>query len=173
MITTSRLRLQPGTVEIFEAELSGDQKRFSVLLGVTDGSEWPPIGGEHDADAVAFFRSQLMAEPANAGWGVYYACLGAALVGSGGYFGPPQDGVVEVGYSVCSNRRGEGIATELVGGLIANAQARAVRRLTAHTKPDNSASVAVLRHNRFEPVASLRADHLRFALDLAFDPALV
>src|SRR5258706_16429769 len=60
--TTSRpsiigeLRLVPGTIAIFDAELAGDHVTLAALLEVTKIDEWPPVGSEHDAGAVTFFR---------------------------------------------------------------------------------------------------------------------
>jgi ribosomal-protein-alanine N-acetyltransferase len=54
------------------------------------------------------------------------------LVGWGGFKGPPQAGVVELGYEIAECRRDRGIATA------------AVRAVIAHTLPQRNASNRVL-----------------------------
>lgn len=66
-------------------------------------------------------------------------------VGSAGFFGPPRDGVVEVGYGIVPSRQGRGYATEAVRALLALvALDPAVREVVAHAEPVNAASIRVL-----------------------------
>ena len=69
------LRMVPGTIDLFDAELAGDHAELARLLAVTAIDEWPPIGGEHDAHAVAFFRQALAAEPSLFMWQAFYVCV--------------------------------------------------------------------------------------------------
>lgn len=68
-----------------------------------------------------------------------------ALVGWGGWKGPPVNGVVELGYAVAPARRGRGIATQVVRRLISRVRENGVDQVIAHTLPDESASTGVLR----------------------------
>ena len=68
-----------------------------------------------------------------------------ALVGWGGWKGPPVNGVVELGYAVAPARRGQGIATQVVRQLISQARDTGVDLVIAHTLPEESASTGVLR----------------------------
>lgn len=147
-IRTPRLRLVAVTVELLDTELRNDGSLFTALT-VKPASEWPPLGGEHDRDAVLFFRSALLQDPQAAGWLTFYVCLDDELVGSAGYFGPPDRGTSEIGFSVSTTWRRHGIATEAVGGLIEHARSRDADRIIAHTAPDNLASIGVLTANRF------------------------
>ena len=115
---TTRLRLVPGTVELFDAD-PDEPDRLAALLGVADLSDWPPSGSDYDREAIEVFRAQLLADPALVGWNSYYACWGDALVGCGGYFGPPAAGAVEIGYAIGRPWRRQGLASELVGALVA------------------------------------------------------
>ena len=162
---TARLRLVPGTVELFDAD-PDEPERLAALLGITDLSDWPPSGSDYDRDAIEVFRSQLLADAALVGWNSYYACWGDALVGCGGYFGPPAAGAVEIGYAIGRPWRRQGLASELVGRLVVRALAGGVERVVAHTRPDNAASMAVLAGNGFVEVAPDQPDHLRFELQL-------
>lgn len=69
----------------------------------------------------------------------------ARVVGLGGYTGPPQDGVVEIGYSVAPSARGRGHAGAAARAWIASARERGVRLIVAHTLAQESPSTAVLR----------------------------
>jgi len=164
-LRTTRLRLVPGTVELFDAD-PDEPDRLASLLHVTDLSDWPPGGSGYDRDAIEVFRAQLLADPARVGWNSYYACWGDALVGCGGYFGPPASGAVEIGYAIGRPWRRQGLASELVGALVARAEACGVERVVAHTRADNAASMAVLAGNGFVEVAPDQPDHLRFERQL-------
>jgi len=68
-----------------------------------------------------------------------------ALVGTGGWKGPPVDGVAELGYAVAPPRQNRGIASELVTELLASARRRGLTTAVAHTLAAESASTSVLR----------------------------
>ncbi len=153
----------PGTLPAFDAELSGDWAALAQLLEVDPIVEWPPIGGEHDAAAVEYFRSALAADAALAEWLAFYVCSASQLVGSAGFFGRPIDGVAEIGYSICERHRCRGFATAAVRALAARADAAGVRTLLAHVNPTNRASIVVLERNGFAPTGAARDGRLAFA----------
>jgi len=163
---TTRLRLVPGTVELFDAD-PDEPDRLAALLGVAELSDWPPSGSDYDREAIEVFRAQLVADPALVGWNSYYACWEEALVGCGGYFGPPAAGAVEIGYAIGRPWRRQGLAGELVGALVARAVSCGVERVVAHTRPDNAASMAVLAGNGFVEVPPDQPDLLRFEREAA------
>jgi len=72
-------------------------------------------------------------------------------VGAGGYFGPPDaGGTVEIGYSVVSGFRARGFAGEIVRALVEHAfSTSGVKRVIAHTQPENIGSVKVLERAGF------------------------
>jgi [ribosomal protein S5]-alanine N-acetyltransferase len=78
-------------------------------------------------------------------------------VGSCGFKGPPDaDGMVEVAYGIEPDQRGRGYATEAAGALTEFAFASGlVRRVRAHTKPDNPASERVLSKCGFASVGEV------------------
>lgn len=78
-----------------------------------------------------------------------------ALVGNAGWKGEPVDGVAELGYSVAPSRQGRGIATTVVGELLARARAAGLRTAIAHTLPERSASTSVLAGNGFTRVGEV------------------
>jgi RimJ/RimL family protein N-acetyltransferase len=76
-------------------------------------------------------------------WGPRHIVLGTLAVGSIGCFGPPVDGETEVGYGLVEAARGQGLATEALTALAAEADRVGVR-LRASVAPDNTASIRVL-----------------------------
>nr|GFB06442.1 hypothetical protein [Tanacetum cinerariifolium] len=92
-------------------------------------ADWPP--GDYDREAMQYFLERLTAGGREAaGWYGWYALRKAegdtprTLVGTGGFMGPPDAaGTAEIGYSIATDWRGQGLATELVGGLVQQAAA--------------------------------------------------
>ena len=120
MIVTRRLTLVPASVALARAELH-DRAAFADLLGAVVPEAWPP---ETVVDALPLFLGWLEAAPDRVGWFGWYALLprhaaprALVLVGGGGFLGPPQDGVVQMGYSVLPEFQRRGYATEMVRGL--------------------------------------------------------
>lgn len=150
-----RLTIVPTSLAHLDAELTGGAAALGALLGAAAPASWPP--GEYDRAAIEFFHAQLTAKgPGAVGWYGWYALAAArtasaALVGAGGYLGPPDAaGIVEIGYSVASEHQRQGYATEFVACLVAHAWRQpAVRIIQAHTTAANVASVRVLERAGF------------------------
>jgi RimJ/RimL family protein N-acetyltransferase len=168
-IHTARLRLTPDTRELLRMELD-DPAALATHLGVSLPPDWPP--GEYDRDAIQFFLEKLIEGGQEAvGWYGWHAILEggepAALVGCGGYLGPPDEtGCVEIGYSICEQWRGQGLAQELVHALVKNAWALGAKKIVAHTSEANPASIAVLRNCGFQPTSGSETDQLQFEIAL-------
>jgi [ribosomal protein S5]-alanine N-acetyltransferase len=152
---TEHLTLVPASARHVAAELEGPSS-LAALLGADVPASWPP--GEYDEDAQQYFLECLTAAgAAGVGWYSWYAVRPAeletprTLVGGGGYFGPPTDeGLVEIGYSVCPEWRGLGFATQLASALAAHAARQpGVTRIVAHTTETNPASIQVLERSGF------------------------
>lgn len=169
MLRTPRLKLVAATASHVAAELTGCEL-FAAHLGAAVPASWPP--GEYDEPAQRFFLDCLTrGGAAVVGWYGWYAVrpaddeAPATVVAGAGYFGPPnEDGLVELGYSVCPEWRGRGYATELAGALAAHAARQAtVKTVIAHTTAANPASIRVLERSGFEPAgAGTEAGMLRF-----------
>lgn len=148
-----RLDLIATTPAHLEDELAG-AANLGAMLDAEVPASWPP--GEYDRDAMAFFRDRLVeGGEAAAGWYGWYAidrsAAPAQLVGAGGYFGPPADGRVEIGYSIAPEFHRRGYATELVEALVARAFAiDGLDTVIAHTTRANPASIGVLKKCGFE-----------------------
>ncbi len=71
-------------------------------------------------------------------------------VGSIGFKGPPEEGVVEVAYGIDESHQGKGYATEALQGIVPFAIAQpGVTAIRAHTLPETNASTSVLKKNGF------------------------
>ena len=160
-----------ATLEHIVTELESPEQ-LSTLLDARVSSAWPT--GEYDRDAMEFFRARFEEGGKEVeGWYGWYAVREAdaqfprALVGGGGYFGPPSpEGMVEIGYSVLPEWRRMGYATEIVRALVDHASSLAhVTRIIAHTAESNTASIVVLNRCGFKAAGTGQAaGTLRFEL---------
>jgi ribosomal-protein-alanine N-acetyltransferase len=76
-----------------------------------------------------------------------------AVIGIGGFTGPPAQGAVEIGYSVAPEYRGAGLATAAARRLVTAAeQSGEVRLVVAHTLAAPGPSTAILRRLGFARV---------------------
>lgn len=144
-LSTPRLDLVAATPALIAAELA-DAKSLAAPLSAAVPADWPP--GELDRGALEFFAARYAEEgEAAIGWYHWYAVVRTApsvLVAGAGYFGPPKEGRVEIGYSVVASAQRRGYATEIVEALVARAFAHGVEAVVAHTTDDNVASTRVL-----------------------------
>ena len=154
IIQTTRLKLIPTSIPLARAEI-GDRVEFARLLGASVPDNWPP---ETLADALPLFLSWIEAAPDRVGWFGWYALAAdedealPVLVGGGGFLGPPQNGTVEIGYSVLPQFQGRGYATEIVSSLVRWALDQGgVERVVAETEWANPTSVRVLSKCGFIP----------------------
>ncbi|MGH8005003.1 MAG: GNAT family N-acetyltransferase [Limisphaerales bacterium] len=153
-ITTERLELFPGTVELLSAELEG-LGAFRQKLGVEVPETWPP--DLYDRPAIEFIANYLKENADASGWGPWYLVLRnnegkpETLVGTCGYKGKPlSDGTVEIGYSVLAEYQRKGYAAEAARALVDRAFSHpAVTRVIAETFPELIPSIRVLEKNGF------------------------
>jgi RimJ/RimL family protein N-acetyltransferase len=73
-------------------------------------------------------------------------------IGGVGFKGPPDGGVVEIGYGLVPSARGQGYATEALGTLVQIAAGLGVTTIRADTDLDNVASQRTLEHAGFYQV---------------------
>jgi ribosomal-protein-alanine N-acetyltransferase len=154
-IKSDRIELISSSAAHIRIELETPHLLTEKLNSIVS-SNWP--SGEYDQDAMEFFLSCFESGGKGAeGWYGWYVINidpvsgERALVGSGGYFGPPNsDGVVEIGYSVLPEWQRLGYATETVKALVLNAFSfEKTKSIIAHTLPGNLASKKVLLTNGF------------------------
>lgn len=160
-----------ATAEHLRTELES-YAQLGEMLGAAVSSTWPP--GLYDRDAMQFFLDKAYQGGAEAtGWYGWYAIRqplennSALLVGSVGYFGPPNsDGVVEIGYSVIPEECGKGYATEMVRAIMDRAwHDERVHLVVAEAHETNIASLKVLEHCGFVALGAGReAGYLRWGV---------
>ena len=131
IVDTARLRLPLWTDE-----------DIAHLRGAERGRDWhPDFPREDDRDAASMWHD---GDP----WGPRSIVLDGVVIGSIGFFGPPDqaaDGVpeTEVGYGLVEDARGAGVATEALSAVLDAADAAGVR-VRASVLPDNAPSIRVL-----------------------------
>lgn len=130
VVTTDRLTLTLLTPDEAE-DMVGDGHR------ATWHADFPR---QDDRDAATMFRP---GDP----WGPRTIARGGVVLGSIGFFGPPDLTAdvpeTEVGYGLVEEARGWGFASEALRALLAETDVAGVR-ICASVQPDNRASIRVL-----------------------------
>ncbi len=154
-IETARLQLIAATEDLVRAEIE-DRAAFSSSLQAEVPTAWPPQF--NDIHTQTFTLEKLTANPQQVGWWSWYFILKSttnserALIGNGGFKGPPTADGVEVGYSILQQFQNAGYGSEAVAGLIDWAFKQGVRCVSAETLPELGASIRVLEKNGFSYV---------------------
>jgi [ribosomal protein S5]-alanine N-acetyltransferase len=170
-IATARLDLVPASLETLAAALAGNEV-LAAALGARVPPTWPPEF--LDRPALEFVTVRLAQHPEEAEWWMHFvvsreiAGEPRALIGSGGFAGPPApDGSVEIGYGIVADRQRRGYATEAARGLIARAfDVPRVTHVVAHTMPELAGSIGVLERCGFRCVgAGAEPGTVRYRLD--------
>jgi GNAT superfamily N-acetyltransferase len=92
------------------------------------------------------------------------------IIGDIGTHGPPDsEGSVEIGYALAPSARGQGVGTAAVAALIRRlAAVPGIRRLTAVTSADNTASRRLLERQGFHLIGPLSdTDEVRYSRSLS------
>lgn len=150
-IESKRIRLIAATADLVSDDLSGHES-LSASLRVNVPENWPPE--LYDRNAMGFAARQL-SDPAERGWSFWYLVNKNSqpeeLLGICGFKGRPDgEGSVEIGYSVLSQYRNKGLATEAASRLVDWAFGHAhVTEIAAETLPHLKQSIRVLEKNGF------------------------
>ena len=142
---TARLDLQPLPAAA-AAALPDDREKAAELLGATLPPAWP------QSELLDVLPMQAAAEPDQERLGVWVMVERETneVVGDVGFMGPPEDGVVEIGFGVIPDRRRRGYATEAAEALVDWAlRERGIRSVSARCDADNEASMRVLERVGF------------------------
>ncbi|NHA01463.1 GNAT family N-acetyltransferase [Nocardioides sp. W3-2-3] len=131
----------------------------ATVRAIREGSrhpDWhPDFPREDDRGAATLWRD---GDP----WGPRSIVHEGVVVGSIGFFGPPEDAAdgtpeVEVGYGLVTSSRGLGLATEALAALLRRADSAGVR-VRASIAPDNAASLRVAAKAGFTGVRGTTED---------------
>lgn len=149
-ISTERLELRPLGPEA-AAALPSDRDAASRALGAALHHEWP------SPDLLGILGLDRGGEVSERGFGVWVIVERATgtVVGDAGFHGPPDAGVVEIGYSVVPDRRRRGYASEAATALSRWALRRPeVRAVVASCAATNVGSIRTLERSGFTRVGA-------------------
>jgi ribosomal-protein-alanine N-acetyltransferase len=115
----------------------------------------PDYPRQDDRDAATMYRP---GDP----WAPRHIVRGTTVLGSIGFFGPPEDAAdgvpeVEVGYGLVDEAHGYGFATEALQALLTATDAAGVR-VRASVEPTNKASIRVLAKCGFTELRGANED---------------
>jgi ribosomal-protein-alanine N-acetyltransferase len=141
----------PATIDALEA-FRRDADEFAELVASPVPAGWP-----ESPEGIEFTIDKLRERPDQAGWWLHlFFDSTGRLVGSGGFVGPPDDGVVEVGYEIAPEFRSHGYATAAARALVAKACSEGgVHTVIAHTLAKTNPSTSVLGKAGFHFVGEL------------------
>jgi aminoglycoside phosphotransferase (APT) family kinase protein/RimJ/RimL family protein N-acetyltransferase len=151
----THLSVVPGKRAWLEA-LNESDEVFTRLTGVPVEPEWMA-----DFPGIVRYCLAQLDAGADPAWGIHLffdTDQGGALVGNGGWKGPPVDGVAELGYAVAPACRNRGIARGAVAVLLAQARDAGLHTVMAHTLREPSASTRVLERSGFVHVGDEHED---------------
>jgi ribosomal-protein-alanine N-acetyltransferase len=137
---TAHLELTPLPAAAATA-LPDERAAASRVIGATLPDPWPHV------DLLDVLPIQAAATPADEPFGVWLMIErdSNTVVGDIGFMGPPDGGVVEIGFSVIPDRRRRGFATEAARALVDWAfRDPRIREVSARSEPENEASARVL-----------------------------
>ncbi len=147
VLNSPRLTLIAANHNLVASDLLG-QQALSQALEVTVPDNWPPE--LYDRPAMEYSLKQLE-DPGMPGWSFWYVVVTESneLAGLCGFKGRPDAlGSVEIGYSILSQFRDTGLATEAAMRLIGWAFThREVKEVSAETLPHLKSSIRVLEKN--------------------------
>lgn len=147
ILNSQRMTLVAASHELVASDLAGRAELGEALEAVVP-ENWPPE--LYDRPAMEYSLRELE-DPGMQGWSFWYLVVteGNELAGLCGFKGRPDArGSVEIGYSILSQYRGMGLATEAAMRLIGWAFThREVREVSAETLPHLKSSIRVLEKN--------------------------
>ena len=150
-LESPRMRLVAATAELVSSDLVGGQA-LAQALEATVPSNWPPELYDHKAMEYAL---RQLRDPSEKGWSLWYLLsrrsVPQELIGICGFKGRPDvTGSVEIGYSILSQFRNHGLATEATSRLVDWAFGfGTVKEVCAETMPYLKSSIRVLEKNGF------------------------
>ena len=128
------------------AALPGDRPAASRLIGATLPEDWPQV------DLLDVLPMQAATTPENEAFGVWLMIEHDTntVVGDIGFMGPPDDGSVEIGFSVIPDRRRRGYASDAAERLVVWAfRQPGISVVVARSDADNIASARTLAATGF------------------------
>jgi len=158
-VGTDRLELVPLSVEVLAALVEGDRASAARLVPVTIPDGWPSSAEDR---LLRLRLRQLRADGTLGPWLLRAIVLrgNGRMVGHVGFHGPPgvnglrASDAVEIGYTIFTDHRGRGYATEAARAMVAWAGERGVRRVIASVAPTNAPSLRIVEKLGFRQIGS-------------------
>lgn len=147
---SDRLDAVPATAEDLEL-LRDDPARFERTRGLRVEPGWSPFDGALDG-ALELLRRGV---PSRWATHLFVHRSDAAVVGIGGFAGPPVEGTVEIGYAIAPAYRRRGLATEAATQLLQAAARGGAETVRAHTLAQESPSTRLLARLGFRRTGEL------------------
>ena len=128
---------------MLEAALSGDEERIVHML---DGAR-PVEHWTHFPEALKWMNDHISEFPTEEGWWTYFIIHrdDHKLIGTAGFKGPPDKGMLEIGYEIANSYQGQGLATEAAKQLIIFGMEKGINQFRAHTLAERNASTSILK----------------------------
>ncbi|WP_374720630.1 GNAT family N-acetyltransferase [Peribacillus tepidiphilus] len=142
-LETERLHLIPFSLEYVIAAMRGREELEALLLHNVS-KQWP---NTDFAQILPMLADELEKEPSKAIWnGLMIQKDEKTVIGDMGCKGgPDRNGVVDIGYGVVPEYRGQGYASEMAKALVVWLLSRKdVTKITANCFEDNIGSIRVL-----------------------------
>jgi RimJ/RimL family protein N-acetyltransferase len=149
------IELVPATQEVARAVVGHHP------VPLPHAPDWPH---EDTADALR----PLAEHPDHTGPGTFLVVEDGVVVGDCGWFGPPADGVAEIGYGLAPSARGRGVATQAVGQLLRWVAAQGARSVRIEVLAANTSSLRLAERLGFADVGE-HAGHRVLLLDVRPD----
>lgn len=146
------ITLVPATGEVAVAVVTGGP------VPVPHAPDWP------HADTADALRP-LAEHPDDTGPGTFLVLEDGVVVGDCGWFGPPVDGLVDIGYGVATSVRGRGVGRAAVRLLLTWVAAQGAAEVRAEVLPGNEPSLRLLAGLGFQDVGE-HAGHRDLRLPL-------
>lgn len=152
ILESSRMVLVAANAGLVRADLDGTDS-LGKMLGARVPENWPPELYDREAMEVAL---RMLEESVAPGWSFWYLLMRTGeevdIVGICGFKGRPDAaGSAEIGYSIVSQFRNQGLASEAVDRLVRWAFShQAVLEVSAETLPYLQSSIRVMKKNGFE-----------------------
>ena len=152
VLESARLELVAANAVLVKADLAGEDVLGNMLQAQVPDN-WPPE--LYDREAMEYALRTLEDSSAQ-GWSFWYLLLRSEsepqVVGICGFKGRPDSaGSAEIGYSIVSQFRNQGFASEAVDRLVRWAFShQTVLEVSAETLPHLQSSIRVMKKNGFE-----------------------
>jgi len=152
VLQSPRMTLVAATVDLVSSDIKG-RSSLAETLEAKVPDNWPP--DLYDIEPMKVALRQL-ADTSEQGWSFWYLLAEvdgqSCAIGICGFKGRPDaGGSAEIGYSVLSQFRNQGFASEAVQRLLTWAFShQTVNEITAETLPHLKQSISVMKKNGFE-----------------------